>query len=50
MFGFVESAEILNSRACMLGFFALLAVELVAHRGLLELMGFQVGKGLPFEL
>eukprot|EP00891_Asterochloris_glomerata_P000349 jgi/Astpho2/349/Aster-02226 len=49
-FGFVEKAERWNSRACMIGFFALLIVELFAKRGLLEMLGFKVGQGLPFEI
>jgi len=32
-----------------IGFFALLIVELVANRGLLDLMGLRIGAGLPFE-
>lgn len=32
-----------------IGFFALLAVELVAGRGLLDLAGFTTGQGLGFE-
>lgn len=49
-FGFVERAERWNSRACMIGFFALLIVEFFAHRGLLDILGFRVGNGLPFEI
>jgi hypothetical protein len=49
-FGFVDNAERINSRACMIGFFALLLVEAVSGRGLLELMGFTIGSGLGFEL
>jgi len=49
-FGFVENAEVLNSRAAMIGFFALLAVEAVAGKGLLELLGVTVGKGLDIGL
>ena len=49
-FGFVENAEILNSRAAMIGFFALLLVEGVFGKGLLELAGFTVGKGLDLGL
>jgi hypothetical protein len=45
-FGFVNNAEVLNSRACMIGFFALLAIEAATGKGLLELMGVTVGKGL----
>jgi len=32
-----------------IGFFALLAVEFAAHRGLLELVGIRTGSGLGFE-
>ena len=32
-----------------IGFFALLIVELVAHKGLLELVGIRTGAGLGFE-
>ena len=49
-FGFVENAEVLNSRAAMIGFFALLAVEAIAGKGLLELVGVTVGKGLDIGL
>lgn len=49
-FGFVENAEILNSRAAMIGFFALLAVEAIFNKGLLEIVGFTVGKGLDLGL
>eukprot|EP00199_Chlamydomonas_sp_CCMP681_P004806 CAMPEP_0119106738 /NCGR_PEP_ID=MMETSP1180-20130426/6293_1 /TAXON_ID=3052 ORGANISM="Chlamydomonas cf sp, Strain CCMP681" /NCGR_SAMPLE_ID=MMETSP1180 /ASSEMBLY_ACC=CAM_ASM_000741 /LENGTH=111 /DNA_ID=CAMNT_0007092121 /DNA_START=47 /DNA_END=382 /DNA_ORIENTATION=- len=49
-FGFVDFAEKLNSRACMMGFFALLAVEGLSGKGLLEQMGFEVGRGLGFSL
>lgn len=33
-----------------IGFFALLAVEAIANKGLLELLGVTVGQGLGFEL
>lgn len=49
-FGFVDWAEKINGRACMIGFFALLIVESVAGKGLLELAGATVGQGLGFEL
>ena len=49
-FGFVENAEILNSRAAMIGFFALLAVEAIFSKGLLEMVGVTVGKGLNIGL
>lgn len=48
--GFVENAERLNSRAAMIGFFALIAVEAITGHGLLELVGLNIGGGLGFEL
>ena len=33
-----------------IGFFALIAVEAIAHRGFLELLGIRVGNGLGFEI
>ena len=49
-FGFVEYAERLNSRAAMIGFFGILIVEFIANRGILELVGLNVGSGLGFEI
>jgi hypothetical protein len=49
MWGFVSFAEKLNSRAAMLGFFGILLVEAIAGRGIFEMAGFEVGKGLGFE-
>ncbi|GAX85647.1 hypothetical protein CEUSTIGMA_g13062.t1 [Chlamydomonas eustigma] len=46
MFGFVDWAEKMNSRAAMIGFFALLAVEGITGKGLLELLGWSIGNGL----
>ena len=46
--GFVENAERWNSRASMVGWWSLLLVELVAGKGLLEIMGFTVGTGINF--
>jgi len=48
-FGFTSRAERWNSRAAMVGFFSLLFVELIFGKGLLELLGFNVGNGLGFE-
>ena len=45
-FGFVDNAETMNSRASMIGWWSLLLVELVAGKGLLELLGLPSGKGL----
>ena len=47
-FGFVENAERQNSRASMIGWWSLLLVEAVAGKGLLEIAGFEVGKGINF--
>jgi cytoskeletal protein RodZ len=47
-FGFVDNAETMNSRASMIGWWSLLLVELVAGKGLLEMLGFTVGKGINF--
>ncbi|KAF5828082.1 hypothetical protein DUNSADRAFT_18254 [Dunaliella salina] len=49
-FGFVDNAERMNSRACMIGFFALIALEYFANKGLLDMLGFNTGVGLGFEL
>lgn len=46
----MNNAEIINSRACMIGFFALLLVEAVTSTPLLTLMGWRIGSGLGFEL
>lgn len=50
VFGFVDNAERMNSRAAMIGFFILLAIEGVTGKGLLELAGFKVGEGLDLPL
>jgi len=50
LFGFVENAERFNSRASMIGIVAIVLVEAIAGRGLLEVLGFEVGNGLGFEL
>ncbi|CEF98240.1 Chlorophyll a/b binding protein domain [Ostreococcus tauri] len=47
-FGFVENAERANARASMVGWWALLLVEAVAGKGILELAGVTVGKGINF--
>lgn len=49
-FGFVDNAERMNSRAAMMGFFILLAIEGVTGKGLLELAGFKIGEGLDLPL
>jgi len=47
-FGFVENAERMNSRAACVGFFSLLAVEGIFGKGLLEIVGVDVGHGIAF--
>lgn len=49
LFGFVDNAEVINSRAAMIGFFGILIVEAIANKGILEMVGFTVGAGLGFE-
>ena len=47
-FGFVDNAERWNGRASMVGWWSLLAVEAVAGRGLLDVLGFETGHGINF--
>ena len=39
-------AEKINSRAAMIGFFSLLALAAIAGKGILELLGLNIGNGL----
>ena len=39
-------AEKINSRAAMIGFFSLLALEAIAGKGILELLGLTIGNGI----
>ncbi|XP_020596087.1 light-harvesting complex-like protein OHP1, chloroplastic [Phalaenopsis equestris] len=48
--GFTNTAEIWNSRACMIGIVGTFLVELIFHRGILQLIGVDVGKGLNLPL
>ncbi|XP_008801597.2 light-harvesting complex-like protein OHP1, chloroplastic [Phoenix dactylifera] len=48
--GFTKTAEIWNSRACMIGIIGIFIVELVFHKGLLQMIGVDVGKGLDLPL
>ncbi|KAJ7524578.1 hypothetical protein O6H91_17G012300 [Diphasiastrum complanatum] len=48
--GFTKNAEIWNSRAAMIGIVSIVIVELVLKKGLLEVIGIEVGKGLDLPL
>jgi hypothetical protein len=48
-FGFVDAAERLNARVCMMAFVLLIVIELIAGRGIFDITGFTVGQGLGFE-
>ncbi|KAG0469320.1 hypothetical protein HPP92_018648 [Vanilla planifolia] len=49
-FGFTKTAETWNSRACMIGIIGTFIVELVSHKGILQMIGVEVGKGLNLPL
>eukprot|EP00469_Lotharella_globosa_P016613 CAMPEP_0167825454 /NCGR_PEP_ID=MMETSP0112_2-20121227/9381_1 /TAXON_ID=91324 /ORGANISM="Lotharella globosa, Strain CCCM811" /LENGTH=245 /DNA_ID=CAMNT_0007727575 /DNA_START=9 /DNA_END=746 /DNA_ORIENTATION=+ len=48
--GFNPTAELLNSRAAMIGFFALILVEAVTGKGFLTLLGIKIGSGIDIGL
>ncbi|KAI3992237.1 hypothetical protein MKX01_033382 [Papaver californicum] len=48
--GFTKTAEIWNSRACMIGLIGTFIVELILNKGILELIGVEIGKGLDIPL
>lgn len=48
--GFTNTAEIWNSRACMIGLIGTFIVELILHKGILQMIGVEVGKGLDIPL
>ncbi|KAL1200557.1 Light-harvesting complex-like protein OHP1 [Cardamine amara subsp. amara] len=48
--GFTQTAEIWNSRACMIGLIGTFIVELILNKGLLEVIGVEIGKGLDLPL
>ncbi|CAM6085226.1 unnamed protein product [Calypogeia fissa] len=50
LWGFTEKAEVWNSRVAMLGLFGLIALEFVTHKGILQMIGVDVGKGLDLPL
>ncbi|KNA25422.1 hypothetical protein SOVF_006610 [Spinacia oleracea] len=48
--GFTKTAEIWNSRACMMGLIGTFIVELILNKGILQLIGVEIGKGLDLPL
>lgn len=48
--GFTRTAETWNSRACMIGLIGTFIVELILNRGILQIIGVDVGKGLDIPL
>ncbi|RDX61539.1 Light-harvesting complex-like protein OHP1, chloroplastic [Mucuna pruriens] len=48
--GFTKTAEIWNSRACMIGIIGVFIVESIINGGILQLIGVDVGKGLNIPL
>ncbi|KAB1220837.1 High-light-induced protein, chloroplastic [Morella rubra] len=48
--GFTKTAEIWNSRACMIGLIGTFIVELILNKGILQVIGLDVGKGLDIPL
>ncbi|ESW12495.1 hypothetical protein PHAVU_008G118000 [Phaseolus vulgaris] len=48
--GFTRTAEIWNSRACMIGIIGVFVVELIINKGILQVIGVDVGKGLNIPL
>ncbi|TYI32900.1 hypothetical protein ES332_A04G094300v1 [Gossypium tomentosum] len=48
--GLTRTAEIWNSRACMIGIIGIFIVELIINKGILQTIGVDVGKGLDIPL
>ncbi|KAJ6742184.1 LIGHT-HARVESTING COMPLEX-LIKE PROTEIN OHP1 CHLOROPLASTIC [Salix viminalis] len=48
--GFTRTAEIWNSRACMIGLIGVFVVELIINKGILQVIGVDIGKGLDLPL
>ncbi|KAL3531797.1 hypothetical protein ACH5RR_005318 [Cinchona calisaya] len=48
--GFTRTAEIWNSRTCMIGLIGIFIVELILNKGILQIIGVEVGKGLDLPL
>ncbi|PON33607.1 Chlorophyll a/b binding protein domain containing protein [Parasponia andersonii] len=48
--GFTNVAETWNSRACMIGLIGTFIAELILNKGILQVIGVDVGKGLDLPL
>ncbi|KAF8402952.1 hypothetical protein HHK36_011045 [Tetracentron sinense] len=48
--GFTKTAEIWNSRACMIGLIGTFIVELIFNKSILQMIGVDVGKGLDIPI
>uniref|UniRef100_A0A2N9F072 Uncharacterized protein n=1 Tax=Fagus sylvatica TaxID=28930 RepID=A0A2N9F072_FAGSY len=48
--GFTKTAETWNSRACMIGLIGTFIVELIINKGILQVIGVDIGKGLDIPL
>ncbi|KAL1546325.1 Light-harvesting complex-like protein ohp1, chloroplastic [Salvia divinorum] len=48
--GFTRTAEVWNSRVCMIGLIGTVILELILNKGLLQIIGVEVGKGLDLPL
>ncbi|KAL9684400.1 hypothetical protein QQ045_021836 [Rhodiola kirilowii] len=48
--GFTKTAEVWNSRTCMIGLIGTFIVELILNKGILEMIGVEIGKGLDIPL
>ncbi|CAK9185337.1 unnamed protein product [Ilex paraguariensis] len=48
--GFTRTAEVWNSRACMIGLVGTFIVELILKKGILQIIGVDIGKGLDLPL
>ncbi|KAH1199050.1 hypothetical protein AAZX31_18G168600 [Glycine max] len=48
--GLTKTAEIWNSRACMIGIIGVFIVEFIINKGILQVIGLEVGKGLNLPL
>nr|QGW67539.1 light-harvesting chlorophyll a/b-binding protein [Hevea brasiliensis] len=48
--GFTRTAETWNSRACMIGIIGVFILEFILNKGILQVIGVEVGKGLDLPL